>query len=61
MARKSPENRHTRKLGKTGNADSPSFFVTLPIDIVRSLKWDDGRKVTIKKSRNKIVIENWQE
>lgn len=61
MARQSMKNRHIRKLGKTGNSESPSYYVTLPIDVVRGLKWKDGQKVVVKKSRNKVVIEDWTE
>lgn len=61
MARQSLGNRHIRKLGKTGNADSPSYYVTLPIDVVRSLKWKDGQKLVVKKSRNKVVVEDWKD
>lgn len=61
MARQSMKNRHIRKLGKTGNSESPSYYVTLPIDIVRGLKWKDGQKLIVKKSRNKVVIEDWSE
>lgn len=50
--------RHIRKLGKTGNSSSPSYYVTLPINIVRALNWRDGQKIVIKKSRNKVVIED---
>lgn len=61
MARQSSRNRHIRKLGKTGNSESPSYYVTLPIDVVRSLKWKDSQKLVVKKSRNKVVIEDWTE
>jgi antitoxin component of MazEF toxin-antitoxin module len=61
MARQSMKNRHIRKLGKTGNSESPSYYVTLPIDVIRSLKWKDGQRLVVKKSRNKIVIEDWTE
>ena len=54
--RKSVTN-HIRKLGKTGNVDSPSYFVTIPIELVRSMEWGEGQQVHIKRSRGKIVIE----
>jgi antitoxin component of MazEF toxin-antitoxin module len=57
MARQSLEDRNIRKLGKTGNVNSPSYYVTLPVDLVRGLNWADGQKVVVKRSRQKIVIE----
>jgi len=57
MARQSVENKNVRKLGKTGNVNSPSYYVTLPVDLVRGLDWKEGQKVLIKRSRQKIVIE----
>lgn len=52
---------HKRKIGKTGNVDSPSYFITLPIEVVRALSWREGQTVQIKKSRGKVVIETGQE
>ena len=58
--RKSVTN-HIRKLGKTGNVDSPSYFVTIPIELVRSMDWGEGQQVHVKRSRGKIVIEGLEE
>lgn len=58
MARQKLNRRHIRKLGKTGNNSSPSYYVTLPIHVIRALHWQDGQKLVVKKSRNKIVIED---
>ena len=57
MARQSIEDRNIRKLGKTGNVNSPSYYVTIPVDLIRGLGWNDGQKVIVKRSRSKIVIE----
>ncbi len=48
---------HQRKIGKTGNVDSPSYFLTIPIEIVRAMDWREGQSVRVKKSRGKVVIE----
>lgn len=47
-----------RKIGKTGNSDSPSYFITLPIEIVRAMGWSVGHEVIVKKSRGKVTIES---
>lgn len=57
MARQSVENKNIRKIGKTGNVNSPSYYVTLPVDVVRGLGWNEGQQVVIKRSRQKIVIQ----
>ncbi|MFC1700848.1 hypothetical protein ACFLZ0_01805 [Patescibacteria group bacterium] len=51
------ENRHIRKLGKSGG--SASISLTLPIEIVRKLKWRDNQKVVVKKYGKGILIKDW--
>ena len=46
-----------RSLGKTGNADSPSYFTTIPIEIIRKLGWYDGKELVVRSSRGKVIIE----
>jgi antitoxin component of MazEF toxin-antitoxin module len=57
MARRKLEDRAIRKLLKSNRG---SYSVTLPIEIVRDLKWRNKQKVVVKKSGNKIIIENWK-
>jgi len=38
-----------------------SYMVSLPIELVRNLKWRQGQKLTIRKSGEKLVIEDWKE
>ena len=57
MPRKKLEDRNTRKLSKNSNG---SYAVTLPIEIVRELRWRDKQKLTVRKSGNKIIIEDWK-
>ena len=57
MPRRSLEERDIRKLLKQGNG---SVTVTLPIEYIRELKWKDGQKVVVKKTGNKLTIEDWQ-
>ncbi len=57
MARKKLEKRNTRKLQKSRG----SYHTSIPIEIIRSLKWKGGQKIVVKKyGKNKIVIEDWQ-
>ncbi|MCK5027567.1 MAG: hypothetical protein KAS07_04055 [Candidatus Pacebacteria bacterium] len=57
MPRRKIENRNTRKLLRTSRG---SVMVTLPIEIIRELKWRGTQKVTIRKSGEKIIIEDWK-
>ncbi len=56
MARRKLEDRNTRKLSKYGS----SYTMTLPIEIVRELKWRDKQKLVVRKSGDKIIIEDWK-
>jgi len=56
MARRSLKNRNTRKLAKTGGG---SIAITLPIEMIRNLKWRDKQKVVVRQYGKKIIIEDW--
>jgi len=58
MARRKLENRRTRKLAKRA---SGSYTVTLPVEMVRELKWRDKQKLVVRKVGSKIIIEDWKE
>lgn len=58
MARRKLENRNIRKLYRTGKRGSIS--VTIPIDLVRSLKWRAGQKVIVKKRGKGVSIVDWK-
>ena len=57
MSTRKVENRNIRKLSKSGGGASISL--TLPIDIVRELKWRDNQKVVVKKRGKGILIVDW--
>ena len=49
-------NKNIRKLTKVGGL---SLSVTLPIEIVRTLKWREKQKLVVKKRGKKVVITDW--
>jgi len=51
------EEQNIRKLTKLGKQ---SIAVTIPIEIIRELKWREKQKVVLKKSGKKIIIEDWK-
>lgn len=57
MSRRKLEHKNIRKLTRIGNK---SIGLTLPIDIVRDLKWREKQKVVVKKWGKEIVIEDWK-
>lgn len=57
MARRKLEDRSIRKLNKQTNG---SYVVTLPIEVVRELKWKDKQKLVVRRNGKKIVIEDWK-
>ena len=57
MANKKSTETGIRKLTKVGRA---SIAVTLPIELVRELKWKERQKVVVKKSGQNLVISDWK-
>jgi bifunctional DNA-binding transcriptional regulator/antitoxin component of YhaV-PrlF toxin-antitoxin module len=51
------EDKNIRKLTKVGKQ---SIAVTIPIEIFRALGWREKQKVIVKKSGNKLIIEDWK-
>ena len=45
-----------RKLTRVGRV---SLSVTIPIEIVKDLKWRERQKVVVKKRGKKLIIEDW--
>jgi len=58
MSRRKLENRSIRKLTRTGRAASVS--VTIPIEYIRKLKWQDRQKVVVDLKGKTIVIKDWK-
>ena len=56
MANKKAGERDVRKLTKSGIG---SIGLTLPIEVVRELKWKEKQKVTAKKVRGGVLIKDW--
>lgn len=61
MSREKLSKRYVRKLGKIGSASNHSYYVTLPIEYVRSMGWRDNQKLVVRKRGTKLVIEDWAE
>ncbi|NQU84121.1 MAG: hypothetical protein HQ536_05430 [Parcubacteria group bacterium] len=60
MARRKLDQRNIRKLKRTGKGNSGSFSVTIPIELVRELKWREKQKLVFKKRGKGILILDWE-
>ena len=57
MSRRKIEESHIRKISKIGDV---SLGVTLPIEILRKLKWRNKQKVEVVLRGKSLVISNCQ-
>ena len=37
-----------------------SYYVSLPIQVVREFKWKEGQKVVVERRGREIVIKDWR-
>ena len=58
MGRRSFEESNIRSLTKIGGGTS--YAITLPIDIVRELKWKEKQKLTVTQKGNTLIIADWK-
>lgn len=56
MANKKSNETEVRKLTKVGRG---SIAVTLPIELVRELKWREKQKVVVKRIKGGLQIKDW--
>jgi antitoxin component of MazEF toxin-antitoxin module len=59
MGRRTLKEKNIRKLTRVGRGGG-SLGLTIPIEIVRSLKWRERQKVVVKKIGSKIIISDWK-
>lgn len=48
--------KNTRKILKSGQ----SYAITLPIEIVKELKWKAKQKIVVKRQGKGMYIEDWK-
>lgn len=58
MGRRKLSENNIRKLTRSGGGKS--IGLTLPIEIVRELKWKERQKVVVKKVRGGVLIKDWK-
>lgn len=57
MADKKESEKNIRKLTRVGRA---SIAVTIPVEMVKKLKWKERQKVVLNLRGSKITIEDWK-
>jgi len=58
MARRKLEERHIRSLTKV--SQGTSYAITIPIEIIRKLKWRAKQKLEVKLYQERIIIRDWK-
>ena len=58
MGRQKLENHSIRKIGKIAKT---SYYITIPVELIRQLQWRLKQKVTVKRHRNGLLVQDWQE
>jgi len=48
---------NVRKIVKNGRG---SYYVNIPKEVFKDLRWKERQKVVVKKVGKKIVIEDWK-
>ncbi|KKU94477.1 MAG: hypothetical protein UY26_C0001G0029 [Candidatus Jorgensenbacteria bacterium GW2011_GWA1_48_13] len=56
MGRRIITEENIRKIQKV----SRSYYVTLPMEIVREFKWETGKEVLVEKRGREIIIKDWK-
>lgn len=56
MGVRKTDEQQIRKLTKNG---SGTYSVSVPIELVRELRWQVGQQVVVKRHGKRIVIEDW--
>lgn len=57
MPRRKTTEKNIRKVTRMGGGKS--FGITLPIELVRELKWRERQKVVVTKRGKRLVVEDW--
>jgi len=56
MPRRKIQNRNVRNIQK----NQRTYYVTLPVEMVRDLGWRERQKVVVKRRGKKLTIEDWK-
>jgi antitoxin component of MazEF toxin-antitoxin module len=57
MTTRKLEDKNIRKLTRVGKT---SMSVTIPVEMVKELKWKERQKVVVSLKGKKVIIEDWK-
>ncbi|MFH0712741.1 MAG: hypothetical protein V2A55_02750 [Candidatus Jorgensenbacteria bacterium] len=57
MGRRMVEDENVRKIQKVRR----SYYVSLPVRIIRRLRWQEGQNVVVEDRGKEIAIKDWKE
>lgn len=49
--------KNIRKITKTGGG---SYYIIIPKQLMRDLKWKERQKVVVERLGNKVIIQDWE-
>ena len=60
MSRRDLDERNVRALYKTG--DETTYAVSLPIEHIRAMNWQDGQQVVITadEENGRLIVQDWE-
>ncbi|MFC1629854.1 hypothetical protein ACFL11_01395 [Patescibacteria group bacterium] len=58
MGRRKLSEKNIRKLTRMGGG--ASLGLTLPIEMMRELKWKERQKISVRQVGKKIILEDWK-
>ncbi len=58
MTTRKIEERDIRSLSKSSKGTS--YYVTIPIEYIRKLKWRSKQKLEVKLYQDRIIIRDWE-
>lgn len=55
----------TYKAGEQGRRilaknNTGTYMVSLPVEVIRALKWQEGQKLSVEKRGKTIIISDWK-
>lgn len=57
MARRDLTKRNIRNIQKSHG----TYYITIPVDLIKDLKWQERQKVEVYKyGKDKIIIKDWE-
>ena len=57
MGTRKSDEQNKRNLTKNSTG---TYQISIPIALIRKLRWQQGQQVVVKQSGNRLVVEDWE-